>query len=151
MCTTIYLWLPPWLLPAEKRCGTSSQAKLEPKPHQYMVVHPSALLPFAFFLLSSFDLFIVSRDLGCLLAALARLRHFCYLLLPFLNVVCFLLSPAEDEVTFSFCSLRQEHRTVSQANTRPWPSCRSTTYDSYNTTVLLGSEHEFTGLLSDWY
>ena len=65
------LRLPPWLLPAEKRCGTLNQAKLELKPHQYMVLHPSALLPFAFFLLSSFNLFIASRNLWCLLAALA--------------------------------------------------------------------------------
>ena len=114
-----------------------------------MVLNPSALLPLAFFLLSSFDLFIVSRDLGRLFAALARLRHFTTYYLPFLKVVCVLLSPAEDEVTFSFCSLRQEHRTVSQANTRPWPSCRSTTYDSYNTTALLDCEHEVAGALSD--
>jgi hypothetical protein len=37
---------------------TSNQAKLAPKPHQYVVLHPSALLPFAFFLLSSCRLLI---------------------------------------------------------------------------------------------
>jgi hypothetical protein len=53
---------------------TSNPAKLAPKPNQYMVLHPSALLPFAFFLLSSFDLLIASRDLRRLFAS--RLRHF---------------------------------------------------------------------------
>ena len=35
---------------------TSNQAKLALKPHEYTALHPSALLPFAFLLLSSFDL-----------------------------------------------------------------------------------------------
>jgi hypothetical protein len=47
---------------------TSKTAKLAPKPHQYKVLHPSALLPFDSSSFPLFDLLIVSRDLRRLFA-----------------------------------------------------------------------------------
>ena len=56
---------------------TSNPAKLarHPKPHHYIALHPSALLPLAFFLLPSFDLLIASRALLVFVCG-ARLRHY---------------------------------------------------------------------------
>ena len=68
------------------------------------MLHPSALLPFALFLLSSFDLLIASRDLlgDCLLRSISPLSYYRH----FLDLSCNLPSLAEDEVNHSLALAR---------------------------------------------